>query len=106
MRNCHNRRGIRHPILQGAKEWRQVSSTLKHVLKIGDLKFFSCPVSTVTRRTWDLMRLVNETVSSEHCDILHLIAPGTILDQPPWFLQSVRTVRSERTEHRRRELEK
>ena len=85
-----------------------VSSTLKHSYKTrtGAVKFFECPVSAIKQRTWNLMRLVNETTSSEHCDILHLVAPGTILDQPLWFTESVQIVRSERAEHRLREMEK
>lgn len=85
-----------------------VSSTLKHSYKAktGGVKFFECPVSAIKQRTWNLMRLVNETTSSEHCDIIHLVAPGTILDQPLWFTEAVQIVRSERAEHRRREMEK
>lgn len=70
------------------------------------MKFFECPVSAITRRTWDLIRLVNETALGEHMEQLYFPEPGTILDQPPWYREAVRIVRQERAEHRARELEK
>ena len=106
LRNCQNRRRFKHPILKGVDEWRSVSSTIRHIRKIGDIKFFECPISAIKPRTWNLMRLVNNATSSEHCDILHLVAPGTILDQPLWFTEAVHIVRSERMLHRQREMNK
>lgn len=76
------------------------------MLKEGDVKFFECPVSAIKQRTWDRIRLVNESTTGEHTDILHLPYPGTILDQPPWYREAVRIVRVERNEHRAREMEK
>ena len=83
-----------------------VSSTLRHVRKMGDIKFFECPISAIKPHTWNLMRLVNDATSSEHCDILHLVAPGTILDQPLWFTEAVQIVRSERAAYRQAQMEK
>lgn len=97
---------MKHAILRGPDEWRQVSAALKPVLKIGDIKFYECPVSAITPRSWERMKLVNETTGGENTDILHLPFPGTILDQPPWYREAVRIVRHERAEHRSREFEK
>lgn len=105
-RNCHNRRRLRHSILQGAEEWRTISSTQRHVLKAGDIKFFECPTSAIKHRTWQILRLINETIGGEQGDILHLPYPGTILDQPQWYREAVRIVRAERAEQRRAQIEK
>lgn len=83
-----------------------VSSTLRHVLKVADTKFFECPQSAVKSKTWQILSLVNETTGGENTDILHLPYPGTILDQPPWFREAVRIVASERNRHRREQMEK
>jgi len=89
-----------------------VSTKQYHVLKIDCTKFMACPVSTITRRTWQILRLVNEVCGAENCEILHLPfnnsdgGPGTILDQPTWFRDAVAIVRCERYRHRKEELEK
>lgn len=106
MRNCRNRRGLRHSVLKGRDEWKKVSPGIPHVLKIGDIKFFECPLSAVKPRTWDLMRLVNETALGEHMEQLYLPEPGTIMDQSPRYREAIGIVRHQRAEHRRRELEK
>jgi len=93
-------------ILKGRDEWRQVSASIPHVLKIGDTKFFECPVSAIKPRTWGLMRLVNETALGEHMEQLHYPEPGTILDQPPRWREAVRIVRQEHAEHKAREFDK
>lgn len=104
--NCHNRRHLKHTILKGVHDWRQVSSTLRHVLKIGDIKFFECPVSAITPRTWARIKLINETARGEHMENLYLPNPGTIQDQPPWYREALRIVQHERAEHRAREMKK
>jgi hypothetical protein len=71
-RNCQNRQGLIHPVLIGAEEWRQVSKTLRHALKIDDLKFFVCPLSYITPQSWDLLALVNETTDSESGQYLNI----------------------------------
>lgn len=96
---------MRHPVLTGAAEWRRVSASLRHVLKIADTKFFACPVSTITRRSWDMLALVNQTTSAEG-NILHLPLPGSYLQQPAWYREAVQIVRSERARHQREELDK
>lgn len=75
------------------------------MLKIADLKYFECPLSVITPRTWQILRLVNETTDSD-TNILHLPFQGTILDQPPWYRAAVQIVREERSRHNREELEK
>lgn len=89
----------------GRDEWLQVPAGLRHVLKIDDLKFYQCPVSCITPRTWRMLRTVNETTNADG-DILHLPYPGTILEQPEWYREAVQIVRSERARHRREEMEK
>jgi hypothetical protein len=77
---------------------------LRRVLKIDDIIFLECPMSCITRRTWEILRLVNETTDGEHTNILHLPFPGTILDQPPWYRQAVQIVRTGRAEYRKQAL--
>lgn len=83
-----------------------MSAATPHVLKIGDIKFFECPVSAIKPSTWKLMQMVNETALGEHMEQLYLPEPGTILDQPPRWREAIRITRHERAEHRNRELEK
>ncbi|MDD2365176.1 MAG: hypothetical protein PHN84_03335 [Desulfuromonadaceae bacterium] len=66
------------------------------VRKIEDLKFFACPVSTITGNTWELMRQVNLCCNAAG-EIKHLPEPDlSILDQSPRFLRAVEIIRSER----------
>ena len=76
------------------------------MLKIGDVKFYECPTSAITPRTWDLMRMVNETALGENMEQLYMPDLGTIHDQPPRWREAVRIVRQGRAEHRSREMEK
>jgi hypothetical protein len=68
------------------------------------LKFFACPISTVTRQSWDVLRLVNDCTDAD-CHLVNLPFPGAVLDQPEWFLEAVRIVRSERAEWQRQKAE-
>lgn len=97
---------MRQLLLQGLDEWITVSTKARDILKLGDMKFMACPVSTITPRTWQLIKLVNETTSAENCEILHLPFEGGLLDQPIWYRQAVEIVRHERAEHRAEEMEK
>lgn len=72
--------------------------------KIADTKFLACPASTVTPRSWQIIRLVNECTGGESCDLLHLPFAGTLLDQPPWFREAVQMMRQERARHRREQM--
>lgn len=105
-RNCRNRNKVKHLLLQGKDEWLQVSSKARDVLKLEDMKFMACPVSTITPRTWQILKLVNDCCSAENCDIIQLPFPGSLLEQPVWFRQAVDIIRRERAEHRSREMEK
>lgn len=76
-----------------------------HGSDFGDLRFYQCPVSTITADTWEMLALVNETTNAEG-EIIHLPWPGTILDQPGTYREAVRIVRAERQEARKRALKK
>jgi hypothetical protein len=93
-------------MLQGEQEWLSVTEELEDVLKIDDLKFFACPISTITTRTWQILDLVNETTDDETTKIIHMPRPGTILDQPHWYREAVKIVRAERNRHRSEQHEK
>ena len=74
------------------------------VQKIADLKFMECPGSSITRRTWQILGLVNESCDTEG-NIRHLPFSGTLLDQPLWFREAVKIVRAERHSDWNRELQ-
>lgn len=103
-RNCRNRKKLKHNIIAGRENWRQVSATLRNVLKIDDLKFFECPQSAITQKTWRILSLVHETTNNDG-DILHMPFEGGILDQPPWYREAVRMVKRERAAHQKRKIE-
>lgn len=92
-------------MLQGKEEWLSVSSKARAVMKLDDLKFMACPVSTITPRSWQILKLINDCCSAENCDIINLPFPGTLLEQPTWFRQAVDIVRRERAAHRAKEME-
>jgi len=83
-----------------------VSAGLPHVLKIADVKYYECPVSAIKPKTWELMRIVNETALGENMEHLYPPESGTVLGQPPWWRDAVRIVRNGRAEHRAREMDK
>jgi hypothetical protein len=97
---------VKYEILEGVKEWRSISRTMLHVLKIDSTKFFSCPIGCITKSSWQILRMVNDLCGAENCEILHMPFEGTYFDQPPWFLDAVRIVRQERARHRKEEFEK
>lgn len=66
------------------------------VLKIDSLKFFSCPTSFITARSWELLELVNETTDLETGTILHLPFPGSLTQQPEWYREAVKIKKAER----------
>ena len=104
VRNCHNRQHFASPLLL-KEDWKSISATHKHILKVGDLKFFECPASAITRKTWDIISLVNETTNTDG-DILHLPFDGTFLDQPSWYREAVRVTRRERAQHTKESMRK
>lgn len=94
-------------MLVGDHEWNILVPTGYHqneVQKMGDLKFFECPQSFITRRSWQIIALVNETADADG-NILHLPFSGTILEQPLWYRGAVKMVRSERHSDWNRELQ-
>jgi hypothetical protein len=103
LRNCHNRQRLNWGIVDKS-EWLQIPGDLRPVLKLDDLKFYQCPVSSISQKTWQILELVNETTNAE-CDILHLPYQGTILDQPIFYREAVKIVRNERNKHRQRKMD-
>ncbi len=98
-RNCGNLKGLRYPTLYGSDEWNQWVPASYHdleVLKVDDLKFFVCPLSFITSRSWELLELVNETTRGENGEIIHMPLPGSYLEQPGWYREAVRIKRGER----------
>lgn len=83
-----------------------VRERFKPVAKWGDLKIFACPNSTITNRTWSILRLVNETTHPETTVITHLPFDGGLIDQPLWYREAVLIVREERNSHRIAEMKK
>jgi hypothetical protein len=86
-------------------DWRSISTAHRAVLKLGDLKFFECPVSAITRKTWDILALVNETTDGDG-NILHLPFEGTIIEQPDWYRQAVKLSKKERADNQRERLKR
>lgn len=104
-RNCRNKKKYKHKILIERQEWLSVSSHLRAVKKIAKIKFFECPQSAITKKTWNIIALVNE-VTNKDTDILHLPFKGTILEQPEWFREAVKITKSERIKYQKEQLEK
>jgi hypothetical protein len=80
------------------EEWEQVLTSYHdhEVKKIEDLKFFACPVTTITGHTWELLRQVNMCCNNAG-EIIHLPEPTeSILNQSPRFLRAVEIVKGER----------
>jgi len=103
-RNCNNRQGRKESIVNKS-EWSEWPEWLKHVAKWGDLKFFECPRSAITARTWEILALVNETTNCEG-EVLHLPFEGSWLNQPHWYRKAVSIVKKERSEHKAKILAK
>ena len=52
-------------------------------------------MSFVTRKTWDILGIVNETID-ENGKINVMPYKGAYMDQPPWYKKAVSVVRSNR----------
>lgn len=86
-------------MLIGPDEWNLWVPTSYHdyeVVKIDDLKFFVCPLTYITRRSWELLDLVNETTNLETGQVAFLPCPGSYLEQPGWYREAVQIKRGER----------
>lgn len=97
-RNCNNRKKLLYEILV-SEEWDHVPACYHdhEVKKIETLKFFACPLTTITGNTWDLIRQVNLYTNAAGEFGPHLPEPDLPLhDQSPRFLHAVEIVRSER----------
>jgi len=102
-RNCRNRAGMQQEIVLKA-DWLTVDSRIRTFQKIQDVKFYACPVGCITGKTWKILQMVNDTTDGD-CNILHLPYAGTFVDQPDWYKQAVRIVRSARAENQRVQME-
>jgi hypothetical protein len=103
-RNCNNRQNRRESITH-RDEWYLWPESLKPVQKLGDLKLWECPLTAISRRTWEILALVNETTNID-AEVLHLPFNGAWLDQPKWYRQAVSIVKVERAKHRQKEAAK
>ena len=99
-RNCRNHKRLNYLIATGRAEWLLVSGGIPHVVKVLDTKFYACPSSIITRKTWKILELVNDTTDAE-TNIINLPFPGAYLDQPPWYREAVRIVRTQRARYRK-----
>lgn len=63
-------------------------------------------MSSITVKTWQMLRFVNETTDPENTTIIGRPFKGTTLDYPPWYRAAVTMTREERNAHRAQELEK
>lgn len=52
-------------------------------------------MSAITADAWQVLEMVNET-TDEDGRIRHLPYPGSLVEQPPWYRQSVKIKRGER----------
>jgi hypothetical protein len=68
-------------------------------LKTQTGRFYACPVSVITENTRSIMDLVNNTTDID-CNILHMPFPGSYLEQPKWYRDSVNIIRNERDKKR------
>lgn len=93
-RNCHNRNGYKHDILV-RQEWK-TSPVYKTEIKFGDVKFCQCPVSAITSKTWELLKIVNRTTDND-CNITMPYRGASYSDQPEWYFQAVDIVRHARS---------
>jgi hypothetical protein len=91
--------------LLGADEWRSVPADTQHIEKIADLKYLACPISVITRDTWDLIKLVNLCADKDG-NIHHLPEPEfPITDQSERFLVAHEMVVRERNSEWFRQLQ-
>lgn len=102
-KNCHNRQKRKETIVF-KDDWGKWPKKLKFMAKWGEgpttIKFFECPKSAITRKTWEILALVEQTTdynpSCRGTSIAALPFEGAWLDQPPWYRQAFKIVRDER----------
>ena len=100
-RNCYNKKGVRHSVIS-KKDKRFFCRELDQyrVAKVNDLLFYECPLSFITPKTWKILQLVNDTTDGD-CNIMALPYPGAYTEQPDWYREAVRVVRTARAENQR-----
>jgi hypothetical protein len=69
-------------------------------LKFNEVIFKQCPVSAITPKTWEILRIVNTTTDGE-CNIILPYRGSSYKDQPKWYLQAVEIVRNARAKNQR-----
>lgn len=74
-----------------------VPTDVKPVLKINECKFYACPFTCITGKTWDILSLVNEITDEGGIRLLPF--PGCLTEQPSWIREAVKIVLSARAEH-------
>ena len=82
-RNCNNRKGMRHDILF-SDDWREVTPKLRHSLKTAKTKFFECPLTAITAKTWRILGIVNDTTTEDGEILANL--PPEVSHLPQWYL--------------------
>jgi hypothetical protein len=102
-KNCHNRKKLIKTIVHKS-EWLSWPESLKpYGGKWGDLKFYECPRSAITSKTWEILALVDETTeynpSTKDTRTTSLPFEGAWLDQPEWYRQTFSIVKRERMLH-------
>ena len=103
-RNCGNRKGYLEPLLT-TDEWHSIPASRKHVVKWPGLKVFECPLSVVTKTTWDILRIVNGTTDGDGYQI-RPFRSVCYEDEPEWYKQAVSIVKTQRSKHREQQMEK
>lgn len=98
-------------MLHGEQEWLTVPAKLRHCLKIeyAATKFYQCPISSITPYSWQLLQLVNDTITAD--GDLQPLCPGhpalaEIAARPQAWREAVRIVKAERAAYRQHTTEK
>jgi hypothetical protein len=99
-RNCHNRKGRRDNILEKL-EWQTASRDIR-AIKIGEVKFYRCPISTITRKTWEILKVINATTDVDGNIIIPYVGQS-YTDQPEWYKQALNIVTHIRATSRKTE---
>lgn len=101
--NCHNFKQYQHSILTGKYEWLIMPSSVKPCLKISKTKFYECPMSAITGKTWGIIGMVNE-ITDQEGNIL--ACAGKYEDIPSYLRDAIKIMRQERNRHRKEQMEK
>jgi hypothetical protein len=72
-------------------------------MKFGEVKFYQCPVSLITPKTWEILKIVNTTTNGD-CNIIFPYKGASYTEQPRWYLQAVEIVRQARAANQRQRV--